>query len=269
MSAGAVETKWYKYSRSWSSVAAEVIEESQLAIHINAVEWVELMCTPSEQEHLALGFLKNEGVIDKLDDVRTMYLTESGCCIDIFLNYSVEKPERVILTSGCGGGVTFDNVPIDEDALRSDDLRIEPAAILELYRHLHAPDSLHHRSRGVHTSALTDGERLLVVSEDIGRHNTIDKVAGACLMQGIDTRGRMLMSTGRISSEMLRKAASLGCPIVASLNSPTSKSVAMAQSWGMTLIGYSRGRSMRVYTHPERLGYVHASTEDVLIINRN
>ncbi|HEX9809681.1 MAG TPA: formate dehydrogenase accessory sulfurtransferase FdhD, partial [Alphaproteobacteria bacterium] len=91
--------------------------------------------------------------------------------------------------------------------------------------------------------------------EDVGRHNTVDKLRGACLELGIETRGRILLTTGRVSSEMLRKGARMGCPVIASRNSPTSLSVAMAQAWNITLVGYVRQGSMRAYAHAERLGY--------------
>jgi FdhD protein len=96
-------------------------------------------------------------------------------------------------------------------------------------------------------------EELIVVIEDVGRHNTIDKLTGCCLKQGIETMGRVLLVTGRISSEMMRKTAVMGCPIVASRTSPTSLSVEMAHVWNITLVGYVRSGGMRIYSYPERL----------------
>ena len=112
---------------------------------------------------------------------------------------------------------------------------------------------LYARSRGVHTSALSDGEKLLALSEDVGRHNTIDKLRGACLIEKIDPLGTILFCTGRISSEMINKVARMGCPIVVSRTSPTSLSVKLAREWNITLVGYLRRDSMRVYAHAERL----------------
>ena len=107
----------------------------------------------------------------------------------------------------------------------------------------------------MHTAGLTDALSILAVAEDVGRHNTIDKLVGQCLERDIDTQGRILLTTGRVSSEMLRKGAIMGCPIVASRNSPTSMSIEMAQAWNISLVGYVRRNTMRVYTHPERLQY--------------
>jgi len=90
--------------------------------------------------------------------------------------------------------------------------------------------------------------------EDVGRHNTLDKIRGDCFLRGVDTRGGILLTTGRISSEMLNKAAKMGCPIIASRTSPTSLSVRLAQVWNITLVGYLRRGRMLVYANGWRLG---------------
>src|SRR3989337_1580602 len=176
----------------------------------------------------------------------------------VWLNHGFTKPERRILTSGCGGGITFEDPSLGIRPLNTD-LHIDPGALFPLFTRLNSPDSLYARARGVHTAALSDGEELLVAAEDIGRHNTLDRLQGLCLIGGIETQGRILLATGRVSSEMLRKGARMGCPIIASRNSPTSMSVAMAEAFNITLAGYVRQGSMRVYTHPERLGLADAA----------
>ena len=99
----------------------------------------------------------------------------------------------------------------------------------------------------MHTSALADGDKLALVAEDVGRHNTLDKLRGMALMKGLDTRDMILLSTGRVSSEMIGKARQMGTPIVCSRTSPTSLSVALAEQWNITLVGYLRRNSMNVY----------------------
>ena len=149
--------------------------------------------------------------------------------------------------------VTFEEPEADIEIL-NDELQISPEQLFDRFRELHVPDSLHARARGVHASGLTDGEEVLALAEDIGRHNTMDKLRGMCAQQGIDPAGRALLATGRISSEMLRKGARMGCPIIASRNSPTSLSIQMARAWSITLVGYARQGTMRVYSRPDRLG---------------
>ncbi|MGH2625685.1 MAG: formate dehydrogenase accessory sulfurtransferase FdhD [Anaerolineales bacterium] len=251
---GAVPGPWHEYRTGWSSTDGEVIEEALVTLYVNGRDVATVMCTPRDQAWLALGFLKNEGLVEGREEVEVLFVSRDGCCVDVWLNRPFHKPERAIVTSGCGGGVTFVDPGLDQEPLR-EDRRIEPEALLRLFNSLHQPDSLHARARGVHAAALTDGERVLAMVEDVGRHNTVDKLRGACLELGIEPRGQILLTTGRVSSEMLRKGARMGCPVIASRNSPTSLSVAMARAWNITLVGYVRQGSMRVYSHSERLGY--------------
>jgi FdhD protein len=158
----------------------------------------------------------------------------------------------LILTSGCGGGVTFDDLTKAVEPLQSS-ITIGPQKLAELLIEMQQRATLYARSRGVHTSALSDGEKIVVLAEDVGRHNTIDKIRGACLIEKIDPRDKILLCTGRISSEMINKAARMGCPIVASRTSPTSLSVQLAREWNITLAGYVRRDQMKVYAYPERL----------------
>jgi FdhD protein len=114
--------------------------------------------------------------------------------------------------------------------------------------------SLYRETGGVHTSALSDGENLILSAEDIGRHNTLDKIAGLCLMKKVFPEKRILITTGRISSEMLQKAARLGVPILISRTSPSSLSIEMAERYGITLIGYARKHRFNVYSNSQRVG---------------
>ncbi|HLF26185.1 MAG TPA: formate dehydrogenase accessory sulfurtransferase FdhD [Anaerolineae bacterium] len=253
MSDGVVKLAFHEYRGEWEAVEEEVIEEGFVSIFVNGLELATVMSSPREQDRLALGFLHNEGIIHSLDDVRALHVCPSGACVDVWLKRDdFVRPERLILTSGCGGGVTFDDLSKTMTPLDST-LTIAPQRLSELMIAMQQRASLYARARGVHTSALSDGEQLIVLAEDVGRHNTIDKLRGACLLQGIDPAGRVLLCTGRISSEMINKAARMGCPIVASRTSPTSLSVQLARQWNITLVGYVRRESMNVYTHPERL----------------
>ena len=126
--------------------------------------------------------------------------------------------------------------------------------LAELMRQVHLGAELYQRARGIHTAALATPEQLLIQVEDIGRHNCLDKLAGAALQAGINTRDCIILSSGRISSEMLNKARQLEVPIVCSRTSPTSLSVSLAEAWNMTIVAYLRQDRMRVYTHPARVG---------------
>jgi FdhD protein len=130
---------------------------------------------------------------------------------------------------------------------------LTPGQVCNLVELLFEAQDLYRTSGGVHTSALSDSQRILVKAEDIGRHNTLDKIAGHCLLEGIACERRIVLTTGRISSEMLQKSARLGASIIISRTSPSSLSIEMAEKWGMTLIGYARRNQFNVYTHPERI----------------
>ena len=112
---------------------------------------------------------------------------------------------------------------------------------------------LYRQTGGVHTTALSDGENIILSAEDIGRHNTLDKISGLCLMKDIWPRKRILISTGRISSEMLQKSVRLGAKIVVTRTSPSSLSIELAMRWGITLIGYARRNKFNLYANPQRI----------------
>jgi FdhD protein len=244
-------TRWE--SGQSTMVDGQVIDERLVRIHVNGQELATFMCTPRDLDLLALGFLRSEGVIQGRQDVRLVQVSPSQTCVDVWLrDAAVELPNRPILTSGCGGGVTFDDLSQRVPPVASG-RRVAPQQILDGMRQLAAAAVLYEETRGVHTSAISDGERLLAAAEDVGRHNTIDKLWGYCLQHDIDPTGRLLLATGRISSEMLNKAAKMGVPVVASRTSPTSLSVRLAQEWNILLIGYVRGRSFNVYASEWRL----------------
>lgn len=235
-----------------------VIDEALACISVNGEELATFMCTPRDLTELALGFLYNEGVISSLDDVRAHHLSKNGACVDVWLhNTAFERPRRAIITAGCGGGLTFDDLSGVYEPLHSD-LRASPEQLAALMRQLHLGSELYQSARGVHTALLAeiDGSgdgRILLQVEDIGRHNCLDKLQGAALLAGVATRDRILLSSGRISSEMINKARRLETPIVCSRTSPTSLSVALAEAWNITIVAYLRQDRMRVYTHPERV----------------
>jgi len=250
---GAVATVFRQLTADgWSAVDAAIPEEAPLSIYVNGLELATFMCTPVQQDALALGFLANEGLIAGMDEVQVVHVCAKGTCVDVWLSHAVQRPSRSIVTSGCGGGLTFDDLSEQIEPLASD-RKIGVAQIQRLMRQLNNAGTLYREVRGIHTSALSDGQRLLLLTEDVGRHNTIDKLRGLALMQGMDTQDMILFSSGRISSEMLNKAARMGVPIVISRTSPTSLSVALAQAWGIMLVGYVRQNRMNVYAREERL----------------
>lgn len=234
-------------------VDGSVVEEALACISLNGEELATFMCTPRDLDLLALGFLYNEGIINGLSDVRSRRVSKSRTCVDVWLHdTSVERPQRRIITAGCGGGVTFDDLSEAHEPLMSA-ITASPEQLAALMRQLHLGAALYREARGIHTAVLADHETVLLQVEDVGRHNCIDKLQGAALLAGVATRDRILLSSGRISSEMINKARRLETPIVCSRTSPTSLSLALAEAWNMTVVAYLRQDRMRIYTHPERI----------------
>ncbi|MEK7784767.1 MAG: formate dehydrogenase accessory sulfurtransferase FdhD [Chloroflexota bacterium] len=245
---------------AWQPMAGAITEEALVCIHVNGRELATFMCTPREQDELALGFLRAEGLIHSLAEVRALTISANGRCVDVWLDHAIELPARRIITSGCGGGVTFDDMQarhpsasLRTGAPLNTRATITPDQIFARMRELYQAGDLYSVTQGIHTSALSDGERLLLVAEDVGRHNTIDRLWGKALKQNISTEGNILLATGRISSEMLGKAAKMGIPIVVSRTSATSLSVELGRAWNITVVGYARRNSLRVYTAPHRI----------------
>jgi FdhD protein len=256
MPGGAVRLAYRHYRGEWAEAEKDVVEEGVVTLYVNGVEWAALMATPLEQDKLALGFLYNESVIEALRDVRSVQVNAPGTCVDVWLERPTEAlpPQRRILTSGCGGGLTFADLSQTLPPLPLDlPLTATPQRLAGLMHALQSPGSLYGLAGGAHTAGLADEAKLLEVCDDIGRHNAIDKVCGGALQRGIDSRGRLLLCTGRISSDMLRKAARMGCSIVVSRTTPTSLAVQLAQTWNVTLVGYVRGNALNVYAHPHRI----------------
>ncbi len=239
-------------------VDGAVIDEAPACISVNGDELATFMCTPRDLPELALGFLYNEEIITGLADVRAWHLSKNGSCVDVWLHDMTYEPRRAIITAGCGGGLTFDDLSGVHPPLESD-LRATPEQLAALMRRLQIGAELYQAARGVHTAVLADPcaareeDCFLLQMEDIGRHNCLDKLQGAALLAGIPTRGRVLLSSGRISSEMINKARRLETPIVCSRTSPTGLSVALAEAWNITVVAYLRQERMRIYTHPERV----------------
>lgn len=240
-------------------VEGAVPVEEQIVLSVNAIDLVGLRCTPVELEELAVGFLFNEGLIEGMADVANVRVCGTGRCVDVWLNKDIEPPALRTITSGCSGGTTFESL-VDAQHPIVSDLTVTPGQIAALMRQLQAAGELYRCSRGIHTSALAEGDRLVSLAEDVGRHNTLDKIAGCCLRRGQPMADRILLTSGRVSSEMLSKAAQMAVPVVASMTSPTSLSVELAQAWDVALIGYVRGPTFRIYAGAHRV----AGLEDEL-----
>lgn len=238
-----------------------VIGEMRFTIFVENRELVTLMCSPWKLRPLVVGFLYLEGLIEGPDEIEMLRICPEDRLAEVRLSHGFpDVPPRKILTSGCTGGVSFGKYLDDVEQFRVDDPPadqplLQPERMYDLLRALYDHAELYRRARGVHTSIFAEphGDGIRFVAEDIGRHNTLDKLQGMALLEGVATRGGVLVASGRISSEMLFKAAIMGVPIVGSRTSPTNLALAVAERLNITVCGYIRQGSMNVYTHPCRI----------------
>lgn len=237
---------------AFESLETPVVEEQSLTIFVNGRELATMQCTPIKLDCLVLGFLSFEGIIEGLDEIELLEVFPEEAVADVRLTKAFTPPPRRIFTSGCTGGITF-GMPMEGFKAFPEEAVLHPEQAFDLMKQLYAEARLYRVSRGIHAAALSDGNKLLLVAEDVGRHNALDKIHGEALLQGIATAGHILLSTGRISSEMLRKGAHMRTPFVISRTSPTTLAIQAAKRFGITVIGYVRGEGFNVYSHPERL----------------
>lgn len=234
----------------WQRTPVAIPGEMPLTIYVNNQELVTILCTPTKLNCLVLGFLYSEEIINSLQDVASMRICEDEPIADVRLTQAdFAVPSRRTLTSGCGGGASFRT---QKQKVESD-LTATPDEVLALMKQLHQQQSLFQQSGGVHGSALCDHKQILVSAEDIGRHNTLDKIMGECLLKGLPTRDHILLTTGRISSEMVLKAARMQTPVVVSRGSPTERAITLGRELGITVVGYARGSRLSVFSIEERL----------------
>jgi FdhD protein len=250
------DSKFIRYERyqsgSRETIDAGVVVEKPVSLYINGQVWLTFMCTPSNLDALAVGFLYNEGVINSSEDIASVKICANTENIDVWLNFNVEEPKNWRRTSGCTGGYTSIKMHPNTPPIQNGFV-ISPQKIFEFVRSLFEKQQIYRRVGGVHTSILCDGKDSFLMAEDIGRHNTLDKIAGRYILEKIDYKNKILITTGRVSSEMLQKAAKINSSIVISRTSPSSLSIEIAQKWGITLVGYARRDRFNIYSHPERI----------------
>jgi len=229
-----------------NEVTGDVVREQPLTVYVNGEKFLTLLCSPMMLDALVVGYLWMEKVIGEVEEIARLDVSAVDGRADVTLTHPVTLPSERILTSGCGGGITF---RIDHRLFPRLDstLRVRPSELAAGMKQLFEAATQYQRSRGIHGAALSDGRRLLLVAEDVGRHNAVDKVKGQALLAGMATTDRILLSTGRVSSEMLLKAARMGVPVVASRTSPTEMAVALAEQLNVTVIGYVRPDSLNLY----------------------
>jgi FdhD protein len=245
--------------RHFSRKEATFIQEMSLDVFLNERRLATIACTGLHTDELALGYLKSEGLIRDASDIRDMRIDPNAGAVHLLTSAAVapgpaDNPFRGSIASSGARSRLANGSHRLFDPIRQDGLKLSPEQVLHLMEAFIDRCTMHAETRGTHGAALTDGNEILVVREDIGRHNAIDMLAGYAILHHWDCSDKAVLRTGRVSTEIVFKLWNLGVPLVVSLAAPTLRAIELATEAGMTLIGAVRGRSMQVYTHERRIG---------------
>jgi FdhD protein len=244
-----------------------VAREINLKISINGNELIRFACSPIDCEDLAIGFLFTEGIISGLEEINHIIQNKKDYRIEFILD---ERNKKLIdewsntrtISSGCGQGV-ISNLELHRKGLLPLDFKISanPKCLSELFKHLKTHSEWYEKTGCIHQVTLFCNDESFIVREDIGRHNGVDKVIGAALQCKVNLEETIINCSGRLSSDMVLKAAKARIPVVVSRAAPTSLAVDIANESGITLIGFARGRKLNIYSHPERINFDEAQEE--------
>ncbi len=226
--------------------------ERRVIISVSNVEVLRLYCTPAMIKELVVGFLLNEGII-KGHFCADSITVQSRDDLSIHVNIPTDgeaSAEGMVKTTGCVGGITFER---KEFKKVSDGFLVASHAVRTLYREFNQRSVLFKATGCMHSAAIADRDKIVIVAEDIGRHNAVDKVIGHCILENINFEDKMMLVSGRLSSEIVSKCARWGVPVLASRTSATSYAVDIAEKANITLIGFVRGGRFNIYANAYRI----------------
>ena len=239
-----------KHGTSFEEGEDYIAVENKLKIFINGKEIVSLYCTPSMVKELVIGFFLTEGIFANkipLDKINISY--GEDFIADISVDEDILKGK--LLLSRCLGGFTSNKNKSFKKII--DDFSIAAESLKTIFNEFHQKSELFKLTGCFHSAALSDGERILVFADDIGRHNVIDKIIGHAFMNDITLGKKLMLVSCRLSSEIVSKCSSFGISIIASRAAPTSLAIEIAEKSGSTLVGFVRGDRMNIYTNPQRI----------------
>ena len=232
-----------------------VVSEKAINIFVNFEFYAALMCSPAELVELATGFLFSEGVISSLEDIKSIEEKyEDRVCVVLKSDYIKDLNSIKAKASGCGNGSVHINLLLDRNfKCIEDNEEFLAENILNTMQEFNNKSELFKKTGGVHSCAICNNSGIVVFSEDIGRHNALDKVIGAALRNGIDFENKFIMTSGRISSDIVLKAANAEIPMIVSHSAPTDLALNIAEVSNITIIGFARGNKMNIYCNEKRI----------------
>lgn len=267
--AGRLTRRLSGHDQTGAEIALDVVEERPLSIWLNGREIVTAMTIGDYPEYLALGFLRNQGM---LTDALTVTAVEHDDYAEAVVVRTAEptdfeaKLARKTRTSGCAVGTTFGDMMEGLEELRLPPAELRSSWLYALARIINTTPSLYLSAGAIHGTVLCHRDQPLVYMEDVGRHNAVDKIAGWMFSEDVAGADKILYTTGRLTSEMVIKAAHMGIPVLVSRSGFTAWGVTIARQLGMTLIGRLRGQRFVCLAGEERLirdaDPAHAAAED-------
>jgi len=235
-----------------------VAVELPLTVVLNESEVATLLCSPCDLEELAIGYLLSEGILSRESEIEdVLHNPRSGVV-------KVQVAELYVLLDGYQGGRLVGSgcanaVPLYREAdgldlnTVSSEYRITADRVVDLMGEFQKAGSTFRKSGGTHACAICTAEAISYFAEDIGRHNALDKIVGRCFLDGVSTGESVVLTTGRVSSEIVFKVGKLGVPILVSRSAPTSLAIEIAEKVGITIVGFARGSRMNSYCHGWRV----------------
>jgi FdhD protein len=238
--------------------ADSVVAERAVTLMIDKVGSFTIMCTPSDLEALAVGFIFSEGIITSAKDIVSITVKES---MPDVVGIVVDDPGRVaiqrnlIVASSCGMcGVRNIDKMLEEMSLCGNTFEVTAGEISRVVEMLRPMQELFRVTGGAHAAGIFDSKgRIFAFAEDIGRHSALDKAIGKAILSERSTVGCGAVLSGRVSLEMVTKAAKAGIEVIAAVSAPSSFAIEAAEKWNITVCGFVRGKKLNVYTHPERI----------------
>jgi FdhD protein len=239
-----------------------LIKEQPVTLYLNGREVVTLLCAGHHLDELAAGFFFAEGFVETPADLEGLEVNEAEGKVNLRIRSDASLTERLwqkrTVTSGCGKGSLF---YYSLDALLSrpvtSTLQVSANQILDRVEDLNRLSNTYRRTHGVHNSAAAEGDRIVLFRDDIGRHNAVDMIVGHFFLNNLSLEDKQLITTGRLTSEILIKAAKMRIPFLVSRNTATNLAVELARSLNITLIGYARAGKFTVYSGEERIIHNH------------
>ncbi|WP_100011567.1 formate dehydrogenase accessory sulfurtransferase FdhD [Lentibacillus sediminis] len=236
----------------------EIAAEFPITIKVNGEEFATMVCTPAYLDELVIGFLASEGVIRAPADITDLKMDKNLGFAHVTLKTELpaihQDHSKRFIGSCCGKSRQFylqSDVRTAKTSMAKTTIQAENC--IQLMRHMQENSLVFKNTGGVHNAALCSSSDILTSRSDIGRHNALDKLYGYSLMNKIPVRDKIIVFSGRISSEVLIKASKIGVGIVLSKSAPTDLAIQLADDLNITAIGFIRGESFNVYSHPERV----------------